>query len=98
MNNKIIYVVFIILLSHQGGCSVPKANSDINKGSPCGSCYWNGKPKEASYQKKPIPPVRDWNTGVIYRPPSIRECGMELLHLLEDDDRSSIILKKIISQ
>ena len=69
MNNKIIYVVFIILLSHQGGCSVPKANSDINKGSPCGSCYWNGKPKEASYQKKPIPPVRDWNTGVIYRPP-----------------------------
>ena len=69
MNNKIIYVVFIILLSHQGGCSVPKVNSDINKGSPCGSCYWNGKPKEASYQKKPIPPVRDWNTGVIYRPP-----------------------------
>ena len=96
MNNKIIYVVFIILLSHQGGCSVPKANSDINKGSPCGSCYWNGKPKEASYQKKPIPPVRDWNTGVnIVLLSSISECGTALLHLLEDDDRSSINLKEI---
>ena len=69
MINKITYVAFIVLLLNQGGGSASKGKSNIFQGSPCGSCYWNGKPKEASYQKKPISPVRDWKTGVIYRPP-----------------------------
>ena len=69
MINKITYVAFIVLLLNRGGCSASKGKSNIFQGSPCGSCYWNGKPKEASYQKKPISPVRDWKKGVIYRPP-----------------------------
>ena len=68
-------ILKLIILSsflplYVSGCSVSQNSPTNSSNSACGSCYWNGKAREASYQKRPSPAVRDWNTGVIYRPPS----------------------------
>ena len=70
MTLKFIIIVLLILPLYLGGCSVPQKAPTNFSDSACGSCYWNGKAREASYQKRPSSPVIDWNTGVIYRPPS----------------------------
>ena len=69
MFNKLI-ILFSFLPLYLSGCSVPKNLPTNYSNSACGSCYWNGKVRDASYQKRPSPAVRDWNTGVIYRPAS----------------------------
>ena len=70
MIHKFIIIVLLTLPLHLAGCSVSQNAPTDFSNSACGSCYWNGKVRDASYQKKPSPAVRDWNTGVIYRPPS----------------------------
>ena len=69
MIHKLIILSSFLPL-YLSGCSVPQNSPTNSSNSACGSCYWNGKAREASYQKRPSPAVRDWNTGVIYRPPS----------------------------
>ncbi|MBI12474.1 MAG: hypothetical protein QF560_20075 [SAR324 cluster bacterium] len=59
--------MFLLLFA---GCSSPRMDVGPPPQGACGSCYWEGRTKEASYQKKPDSPIRDWNTGVIYQPPS----------------------------
>ena len=70
MIQKFIIIVLLIPPLYLGGCSVPQKAPTNFSDYACGSCYWNDKAREANYQKRPSPPVRDWSTGVIYRPPS----------------------------
>ena len=69
MFHKLI-ILFSFIPLYLSGCTVPQKVSNNFSNSACGSCYWNGKARDASYQKRPSSTVRDWNTGVIYRPPS----------------------------
>ena len=69
MIRKLIILISFLQLN-VSGCSVPQNLPTYSSNSACGSCYWNGKVRDASYQKRPTTVVRDWNSGVIYRPPS----------------------------
>ena len=70
MTLKLFIIVLLILPIYLGGCSVPEKAPSNFSDTACCYCYWNGKAREASYHKRSSPLVRDWNTGVIYCPPS----------------------------
>ena len=87
MTQKFIIIIYFLTF-YLSGCSVPQNAPTDFSNSACGSCYWNGKDRDASYQKRPSPAERDWNNVLsTVHLPNISGSGTGLLHPLVDVDR-----------